>query len=354
MALAETAGALGGHVAVRGGGSDGLLLVLPTQCMTNGTHSKRCFLEIPMSFDTPLAIAGPLRKPRQMLAEQTYGGHTSLHDDAMAEKLGFKAGPIEGPTHFSQFPPLLAHFWGNAWFERGCISAHYVNMVVEGEAVRAFAELLPKGAHATRVWAEKADGTPVLEASASIGPDHGQTLLEQRLAALRAPEKLVILADLRVGMHGAEDERVRMDADQNMGALYPFSLNQKLAAITEASPWYSDAAASPWGRPVIPLEMVSVLANYSSNQARFPVKHPVIGLFADQEIRMLEGPLFVGEDYVLRREIVALSESKRTESYWVRTRIFDSSGKRQVAEMLLNHATLKHSYANYEAERAAP
>lgn len=305
-----------------------------------------------MSFDTPLAIAGPLRTPRQMLAEQTYGGHTSLHDDAMAEKLGFKAGPIEGPTHFSQFAPLLAHRWGRAWFERGCISAHYQNMAVEGEAVRAFAAIPADGGLSTRVWAEKADGTPVLEARASIGPDHGQTLLEQRLAALRPPEKLVILADLEVGMRGAADERVRMDAEQNIGALYPFSLTQKLAAITENSPWYSDADASPWGRAIVPLEMVSVLANYSSAQARFPVKQPAIGLFADQEIRMIEGPLFVGEDYVLRREIVALAESKRTESYWVRTVIFDAAGKRQVAEMLLNHATLKHSYANYEAERA--
>lgn len=306
-----------------------------------------------MSFDTPLAIAGQPRKPRQMLAGQTYGGHTSLHDDAMAEKLGFKAGPIEGPTHFSQFAPLLAHLWGQAWFERGCISAHYQNMVVEGEAVRAFAAIPADGGRSTRVWAEKADGTPVLEASASIGPDHGQTLLEQRLAALRPPEKLVILADLEVGMRGAADERVRMDAEQNMGALYPFSLTQKLAAITEPSPWYSDAAASPWGRAIVPLEMVSVLANYSAGQARFPVKQPAIGLFADQEIRMLDGPLFVGEDYVLRREIVALSESKRAESYWVRTAIFDAAGKRQIAEMLLNHATLKHSYANYEAEHAA-
>jgi hypothetical protein len=303
-----------------------------------------------MSFDTPLALAGLLRKPRQMLGEQEYGGHSSIHDDAMAEKLGFKAGPIEGPTQFSLFPPLLAHIWGNAWFERGCISAHYQNMVVEGEETRAFATLPQDSATSTRVWAEKADGTPVLEASAGIGP--GETLLEARMAALRPPEKLVILRDLKVGMTGAEDERVRMDADQNMGALYPFSLNQKLAKITENSPWYSDAKASPWGRAIIPLEMVSVLANYSSWQARFSVKHPVIGLFADQEIRMIDGPLFVGEDYVLRREIVALSESKRTESYWVRTRIFDSAGKKQVAEMLLNHATLKHSYANYEAERA--
>lgn len=63
---------------------------------------------------------------------------------------------------------------------------------------------------------------------------------------------------------------------------------------------------------------------------------------------MIDGPLFVGEEYVIRREIAALTESRRTESYWIRTRIFDSTGKRQVAEMLLNHATLKHSYAGYE------
>ena len=300
-----------------------------------------------MTFDTPLTLRGPLRQPRQMLADQEYGGHTSIHDDAMAEKLGFRAGPIEGPTHFSLFPPLLAKIWGQAWFERGCISSHYLNMVVEGEEVRAFAEIPPQGATSTRVWAEKADGTPVLEASASLTPNAGPTLLETRLAALRPPEKLLILADLRVGMTGAADERVRMDPDQHMGALYPFSLNQKLAAITETTPWYSDAGASPWGRAIIPLEMISVLAEYSNHQAKFPVKGPAVGLFADQEIRLIDGPLFVGEDYVIRREIAALAESKRTESYWVRTRIFDATGTRQVAEMLLNHATLKASYAGY-------
>lgn len=300
-----------------------------------------------MSFATPLSLAGPLRQPRQMLADQEYGGHASIHDDAMAEKLGFRAGPIEGPTHFSQFQPLLARIWGRRWFESGCLSAHFLNMVVEGEAVRAFAEIPPDGARSTRVWAEKADGTPVLEASASIGPPEGPTLLETRMAALRPPSRLLILEDLRVGMTGEKDERVRMDADQNMGALYPFSLNQKLAVITETSPWFADAAASPWGRAIIPFEMLSVLFEHSSRQAGFPVKGPAVGLFADQEIRLIDGPLFVGEDYVLRREIVALAESKRTESYWVRTRVFDAAGERQVAEMLLNHASLKHSYAGY-------
>jgi hypothetical protein len=306
-----------------------------------------------MSFDTPLIIQGPLRRPCQMLQEQEYGGHSSIHDDAMAEKLGFRAGPIEGPTHFSLFPPLLQQIWGQAWFERGCISAHYQNMAVEGEEVRAFAQVPRPGETSTRVWAEKMDGTPVLEASASLGPDHGRTMLEQRVAELRPPGKLVVLRDLKVGMKGAGDEKVRMDPDQNMGKLYPFSLNQKLKVITENSPWYSDNASSPWGRAIVPLEMISVLAEYSNAQAGWPVKGPAVGLFADQEIRMIDGPLFAGEDYLIRREIAALSESKRTESYWVRTRIFDETGKRQVAEMLLNHATLKHSYAGYDEKRAA-
>lgn len=305
-----------------------------------------------MSFATPLSLAGPLREPRQMLGDQEYGGHASIHDDAMAEKLGFRAGPIEGPTHFSQFQPLLAHIWGQAWYERGCISSHFLNMVVEGEKVRAFAEIPAAGATSTRVWAEKADGTPVLEASASIGNSSGPTLLEQRMAALRPPGKLLILEDLKVGMTGAKEERVRMDPDQHMGSLYPFSLNQKLAAITETSPWYSDAKASPWGRAIIPFEMLSVLFEYSSREAAFPVKGPAVGLFADQEIRVIDGPLFVGEEYVLRREIVALAQSKRTESYWVKTRVFDSKGEKQVAEMLLNHASMKNSYAGYAEAQA--
>ncbi|MGC1507485.1 hypothetical protein [Ketobacter sp.] len=306
-----------------------------------------------MSFDTPLFLCGPLREPKQMLADQEYSGHTSIHDDNMAEKLGFQAGPIEGPTHFSQFTPLLADIWGQAWFERGCFSAHFQNMVVEGEQVRAFVERPTPGVNKVRAWAEKADGTVVLEASASLGPDDGESLLDQRMAKLRPPQQLIILSDLHVGMTGKEDEPVSMGADQNMGNLYPFSLKQKLERITENSAWFSDAASTPWGRAIIPLEMVSVLAEYSSDLAAFPVKQPVIGLFADQEIRMIDGPLFVGEDYLIRREVVALSESKRTESYWIRTRIYDANGATLKAEMLLNHATLKHSYADYEAEAAS-
>ena len=69
-------------------------------------------------------LIGPWRSPRQMLAEQVYDDHVSIHNDATAQQLGFKGGAIEGPTHFSQFAPLCERLWGAAWFETGCLSAH--------------------------------------------------------------------------------------------------------------------------------------------------------------------------------------------------------------------------------------
>ncbi|MFK7914399.1 MAG: hypothetical protein AB8B93_10835 [Pseudomonadales bacterium] len=293
-------------------------------------------------------IQGPWREPKQMLAEQEYGGHLSIHDDETAEQLGFKAGPIEGPTHFSQFDPLLASIWGDAWFSHGCISAHYQNMCVEGDKVQAFAEPLADNDRSVKIWAIKEDGLPVLTGTATLGPEHPETELDARRARLRAPERLIILADLHEGMQGASTETVQMGYTQNMGALYPFSLEQKVSKITEPCDYYSpdSASGSPWGRAVIPFEMISVLAEYSSRNAQWPVKGPAIGLFADLEIRMINGPLFVDESYQLNREIVKLSESRRTESYWVKSTISDNDGAVK-CEVVLNHATLKDSYADY-------
>lgn len=293
-------------------------------------------------------IEGPLRKPAQMLADQSYDGHSSIHDDEQAERLGIAAGPIEGPTHFSQFSPILVDMFGKEWFERGCFSAHFQNMVVEGEAVRVFVEKTSDTAAHCR--AEKEDGTPVLEASATLGPDHGQTLLEARMAKLRPAGDLIILADLDVGMKGAKEEIVRMDPDQHMGNLYPFSLNQKLEKITEPMDWYADATSSPWGKAIVPTEMVSVLGNYTGGMVGWPVKKPSIGLFADLQIKMIDGPLFVGETYRLKREVVALSQSRRVENYWVLTSFFSEDGNRLCAEMLLNHGVMKASYPDYPKE----
>ncbi len=306
------------------------------------------------AFDTQLetigqVLAGPWREPVNMLLEQSYDNHLSLHDDAMAQKLGFKAGPIEGPTHYSQFVPLAEAIWGERFFKEGCLSAHYRNMVMEGEEVRAFIEREP-GEDYAKIWATKRDGTEVLKGTATVGPQSPPTALDIRLNELQPLEQPVILHALKAGLR-TKRVKIRMDADQHMGDLYPFSHNQKLAKITEPSPWYS-GKDNPWGRPTVPWEMVSVLLQYVARQEGLKIRGPAVGLFADQEIRMIDGPLFVGEDYEIEREIVALSGSRRTESYWTRTFVYRPGESKVIATMLLNQATLRESYAPYAAEKA--
>jgi hypothetical protein len=301
--------------------------------------------------DTGTELIGPLRVPRQMLSAQKYDDHTSIHDNETAQKFGFKGGTIEGPTHFSQFAPLCVALWGSRWLAQGSLSAHYRNACFEGDKVRAFVTK-PKddGTHTT-IRMEREDGTEILRGTAAVGGNNPPSALEQRISELSPPETPVILRDIRLGLR-TKRIPVRMDADQHMGALYPFSLAQKLQVITEPSPWYTaeGAASSPWKEAIIPVEMVSVLLNYSSDAASFPVRKPVVGLFADQEIRMHSGPLFVGHPYEMDREVVALSGSRRTESLWIRTRVFMPGGDEVLATMLLNAAYMKDSFPGYEAE----
>ena len=307
--------------------------------------------ELPIH-ETPISLSGPLRHPRQMLADQTFDGHSSIHDDETAAALGFSAAPIEGPTHFSQFAPLLATLWGPQWFEHGSISAHYQQMVVDGEEVQAFVDVPFGGSNTVTIRAEKADGSPVLTGTASVGETTEPTECEQRLASARPPERLVILDQLHVGQRGRAPERVSTGYDDPGGELYPFTLAQKLELITEPLPWYSaeGAATSPWGRPVLPVEMISVLAAKTMWRAGFDQRQPSIGLFLDQEIRLVDGPVFVDERYDLDREIVALSSSRRTESFWNRTTISRATDGGVVAVMLLHQGVMKDSYPGYPTD----
>jgi hypothetical protein len=284
-----------------------------------------------------------------MLSGQEYDEHASIHDDTTARKLGFKGGAIEGPTHFSQFAPLGVALWGNEFLATGALCAHYRNPVVEGEDVRAFMSRPPQGSKQADIRMIKRDGTEVLRGAATVGLAPVPSPLELRLQGLTPLREPVILRDLRVGQRTTR-MTVSMGPRQHMGALYPFSLADKLKVITEPSAWYEHADASPWGRAVIPFEMVSVLLHHVALLDGFEVRGPAVGLFVDQEVRMIEGPLLVGENYELEREIVALSASRRTESHWVRTRVYRPTMMAPIAEMLLNLATLKDSYADYSLE----
>ncbi len=314
-----------------------LMANVPDLSTTGSTDSS--------AFATPLTLTGPARRPRQLLAEQTFGGHASLHDETTAGGLGLSGAPIEAPTHFSQFDPLACALWGRRWFETGCISAHFSTMVVEGEEVTA--SLTSTGPGSGTIEASKPDGSVVLRGTASVDPTV-QTALGERLGRLGDPGELFIVDQLELGMRSKATATASVDFESSNGELYPFSLRQKLDAITEPSDWYA-SDANPWGRPILPFEMISVLAQKSGTD--FPVRGPAIGLFLDLEIRLIAGPLFVGQSYRIDREVVGLGQSRRTESYWVRSTLTDADTNDPAAVVLLHSGVFKESYAGYPADR---
>ena len=299
-------------------------------------------------FDTGVTLSGPFRSPAQMLADQEYDGHASVHDDATADKLGLRGAPIEGPTHFSQFDPLGHLMWGAEWFETGCISAHFENMVIAGEQVQAFA--VPEQGHPmARIHALKEDGARVLSGSMSVFGTTATTEIESRLAKAREKDAgdLFIVDQLEVGETSAP-RRVTMGADEHNGHLYPFSLNDKLAVITEPSRWYV-SGGNPWGRPIIPTEMASVLAHKSGGVGT--VRGPAVGLFLDLEVARLGAPLFVDEEYEVVHTIAAVGQSRRVESWWTSSTISSVATGEPVCNVVLHQGVFKESFAGYPADR---
>ena len=279
-----------------------------------------------------------------MLAEQEYDGHTSVHDDATADKLGLPGAPIEGPTHFTQFDPLAVELWGQQWFERGCISAHFETMVIEGEEVQA--TVTSTGAATARGIATKRTGEPVLSASLTLGDE--PTELGERLARMLAKDvgELFIVDRLEIGWM-SPTSTASMGYDESNGNLYPFSLADKVRLMTEPSPWYVPGEPSPWDRAVVPTEMLSVLAHKGG--VHLPVRGPAVGLFIDLEVQR-HAPVFVGDTYSLTHEVVGVGQSRRVESYWTRTRLNAADGS-PVATVLLHQGVFKASYAEYPADR---
>lgn len=292
-------------------------------------------------FTTPLEITGPLRSPRNLLLDQTYGDHASIHDPATAQRLGVAGAAVEGPTHFSQYDPLAAVTWGERWFSEGCLSAHFETICLEGERTRARAAFAGNRA---QIHTTKEDGTRVLSGTATLGD--APTALDERRARIRPLERPVIFEGWEPGRTGARPEHVRMGFDTHMGDLYPFTLDRKLETITEPSPWYT-GADNPWGRPIVPMEMISVLAMSTWAESGLVKAEPTVGLFLDLQIRLLGSPVFVDAPYVLEREVLALGQTRRTETAWVRTTVNCETTGAAVAEVLLHQGVFKESYPDY-------
>jgi len=138
---------------------------------------------------------------------------------------------------------------------------------------------------------------------------------------------------------------VTMDFDSHNGALYPFTLADKLAEITERSSWYVQHGDSPWGRPIVPTEMLSVLAHQAG--AHFPVRRPSVGLFIDLQVVFVDGPVVVGRPYEIVHTLVGIGQSRAVESYWTESTVTDTTTGVHAATVLLHQGVFKASFAGY-------
>ena len=258
-------------------------------------------------------ITGPWRHPKNTSADEKGG----IHDDDTAQGLGFDGGTIAGSIHMEQFPPLLIAHFAPDWWVRGGMSLYFKAATVDHEPVRC--QIQAASERTVRIWMENEAGTLVMDGTASLGDDP-ESEVRGRLSALRPATDLRMLGGLRLGAASPE-LAVRID---------PNAIDERLAVITEAMDCYTDATI--FGGRVAPIApFVHVFRAVEPHIV--PIKGPYVGLFGAIEVQYLSGPVVANRDYRVQGELVALSDSPKTEICWYTAHLCDAETGVAVARM---------------------
>jgi hypothetical protein len=283
------------------------------------------------------ALIGPVRRPHNRYLELP----GSIHNNEVASKLGFRGGTVAGSVHMDQFVPLLLELFGPSWFETGSLSLYFRSATTDGEPVQARAER-PDQPHDTQIAVRMNEpgGTLVADGTASVGDPGVPSAVFARDLRPADPGSLRILAAFRPG-ESLGTLRLNPDAERQRDIV-------DRGQLTEPLPWYRED--SPWGGPIAaPSTIVSLL--YS--EILTPVKEKMgqrVGLFGAIEVRFSHGPVFLDETYDVSGEIVALSETPKTEVLW-----FDSwaeAGGQRVATMRMMLRSMKAASPQHYPELA--
>jgi hypothetical protein len=273
-------------------------------------------------------LVGPYRRPRNLSANE----RGSIHDDATAQKLGFRGGTVAGSIHMDQFPPLLVRAFGQRWFETGSLSTYFRNATTDGEPVRALSQSAPAATDAQiRVWMEKDDDTSVLEGTAAVGSPAEPSMLQLKLAEPRDPGDQRILATLRPGAT-TEAIPVRLRTSE---------IAPRPRLITEPLAWYT--GRSPWGGPIAPPSLAVHLMAQEVQPGFRIERGPVVGLYGAIEVRHVNGPVFVEHDYEAQGAVLAVGSTPKTEYFWFETALREPAAGALIAEMTMMLRFMKAS-----------
>jgi hypothetical protein len=258
--------------------------------------------------ETATVLTGDFRIPRNAF-QQAAG---SIHNDAVASKLGFKGGTVPGSVHMDQFVPLLLELYGPRWFERGDISLYFTQATVDAEPVRA---AVTPGAQRARLAMYNEAEALICRGTASARAPDSLSELSRMMQELRPaePGALRILADYAVGDEAA-DIPLRVEADDLAAAL---------TRITEPLAAYADDQVLP---PSHAVRLAHIVRPKVLGKVR-----GAVGLFGALEVRHYRGPLRAGQDYLGRTKVLKLTESPKTESVWYDVVIADPASGEDVA-----------------------
>jgi|TARA_Y100000310_G_scaffold339841_1_gene433771 hypothetical protein len=278
-------------------------------------------------------LIGPLLAPRNSART---AGKGSIHDDATAQKLGFRGGTVAGSLHMEQFPPLLTHTFGDRWWQTGGMSLYFRYATTDQEAVRCFGKLDPALIEATKgqtnIWIEDNEEHLIAEGTASIGGADIHSALRMRIADVPRATDLRILKDLVVG-DSSSPRPVRIASD---------SLAGRLAVITEPLEVYEGA------KPYLPPSMM--VQAMRAGEADVLVRHKDIGvgLFGAIEVQNINGPVYAEHDYTCITTVLAVSETPKTEYVWYESLLTDAESDAKVASMLMMLRFMKASSALWQ------
>lgn len=289
---------------------------------TSGSHTRHADNALPFEVTRADGWAcGPWRRPTNNSSHEA----GTIHDDATAKDLGFRSGTVAGSIHMEQFVPLLLHVLGAEWQQTGSLSLWFREPSIDGEKVRA--QVAESGDGRRQVCMRREDGSEVLSGTASVGTDD-QGALRQRLAAMRPGEAPRILAPLEAGFRAAHiPTRVpRADVDR------------RLPIITECLAEFSMEGPRSWAPLSAAVHAMRVF------EERLPIAQTgFVGLFGGIEWQWLAGPMRIDRPYEVQGQVVAITDSPRSEMLWTETVLHDPALGRDVARMLMLSRLLKDS-----------
>jgi hypothetical protein len=257
----------------------------------------------------------------------------SIHDDAMARKLGMRGGAVVGIVHLNLFPPLFLKTFGQQWFEKGSLSIYYTFALVDGEQVRGVVGIPPEGMKDVQVeaWAETPDGQTVGKGTAALGEPGEPSYLQTTEMKNAAPDELRILAGLKAG-----DELPSRDV-----MITQEEVNRQLETITDTLDWYR--GDSPWGGAIAPPSIIFRNMNFSPETG-----NPAVGFYGATEIRNVNGPVKVGVPYRASAKLICVGASPKTEYYWFDSCLDDKETGKRVAEVRHMTRIMKASSPLYQ------